>query len=179
MLPEIETFQKWLRRKYPHSSTQIHYCNDRVLCFDWIKKPPAEIIVRDIDDFIEHSQQQHHAIATINRRLASLRTFFLFLAIEKEDASRNPVLPRRHFIRQGCRLPLAKTANPKPNRPFPIMDPVIWPFTAPLSPAESTNKAGIGSAAFPKETLRSPQSMARSGAQSALYRAGSIPPGAQ
>ena len=28
MLSEIEQFQKWLRRKAPHSSTHIHYVSD-------------------------------------------------------------------------------------------------------------------------------------------------------
>jgi hypothetical protein len=28
MLPEIEHFARWLRRKAPYSSTHIHYTND-------------------------------------------------------------------------------------------------------------------------------------------------------
>ncbi|MDD5371048.1 MAG: tyrosine-type recombinase/integrase [Anaerolineaceae bacterium] len=105
MLPEIEAFQKWLRRKSPHSSTQIHYPSDLVLFFAWVEKLPSQITLQDIDRFIEHSQQVPHSIATINRRLAALRSFYLFLTIEREDAPRNPVLPRRHFIHQAQRLP--------------------------------------------------------------------------
>lgn len=105
MLPEIESFQKWLRRKAPHASTAVHYVNDVELFFTWRDKPPGEITPPDVDAFIEHSQQQGHAIATINRRLAALRAFYAFLQVEQENAPLNPVLPKRHFIRQGPRLP--------------------------------------------------------------------------
>ncbi len=105
MLPEIEQFQKWLRRKAPHSSTPIHYTNDLELFFGWLSKPITEVTVRDVDAFIEHSQTSGHAIATINRRLATLRSFYQFLAMMNEDAPKNPVRPKRHFIRQGQRLP--------------------------------------------------------------------------
>ncbi len=105
MLPEIERFQHWLRRKSPHASTQIHYASDLHLFFTWVGKTPQEIKPQDVDAFIEHFQQCGHAIATINRRLASLRAFYHFLAIESDEAPRNPVIPKRHFIRQGLRLP--------------------------------------------------------------------------
>jgi site-specific recombinase XerC len=105
MLPEIERFQKWLRRKSPHTSTHIHYSSDVCLFFAWINKSVEDISVRDVDAFIENCQSCGHAIATVNRRLAALRTFYRFLAIETEDAPRNPVLPKRHFIRVGQRLP--------------------------------------------------------------------------
>ena len=35
MLPEIAQFQKWLRRKAPHTSTHIHYTSDLRLFFEW------------------------------------------------------------------------------------------------------------------------------------------------
>lgn len=105
MLPEIERFQKWLRRKAPHTSTHIHYVNDLELFFTWLNKSPREVQVADVDQFIESAQLQSHAFTTINRRLAALRSFYHFLAIEFDDAPRNPVIPRRHFIRIGQQLP--------------------------------------------------------------------------
>lgn len=105
MLPEVERFAKWLRRKNPHATTPIHYLNDLHLFFAWLDKTPAQVRVTDVDRFIEHSQAQGHAIATVNRRLAALRAFFQFLQLESDAAPRNPVLPKRHFIRQGLRLP--------------------------------------------------------------------------
>jgi len=61
--------------------------------------------VLDVDAFIEHCQANGHAIATINRRVAALRSFYQFLAMMNESAPKNPVRPKRHFIRQGQRLP--------------------------------------------------------------------------
>ena len=105
MLSEIEQFQKWLRRKAPQSSTYIHYTSDLEQFFAWVSKPVAEITVQDVDAFIEYCQQSGHAIATINRRLAALRSCYQFLSMMNEDAPKNPVRPKRHFIRQGQRLP--------------------------------------------------------------------------
>jgi site-specific recombinase XerD len=105
MLSEIEQFQKWLRRIAPYSSTHIHYTSDLEKFFAWLPKPPTEVTVRDVDAFIEHCQQAGHAIATINRRLAALRSFYQFLAMMYENMPANPVRPKRHFIRHGQRLP--------------------------------------------------------------------------
>lgn len=105
MLPEIELFVSWLRRKSPHASTAAHYGSDLKLFFVWLNKPCQEVTVQDIDAFIEHSQKLGHAIGTVNRRLCALRTFFQFLIMQEENAPRNPVIPKRHFIRPGERLP--------------------------------------------------------------------------
>jgi site-specific recombinase XerD len=105
MLPEIERFLKFLRRKAPGTSTCIHYTSDVRLFFAWLGKAPAEVTLRDVDAFIEHGQAANLAVATINRRLAALRAFYQSLALEADDAPANPVHPKRHFIRQGERLP--------------------------------------------------------------------------
>ena len=105
MLPEIQSFQKWLRRKAPHASTAIHYVSDLELFFDWVEKAPQDIKVQDIDRFIEFSLAQGQAIATINRRLAAIRSLYTFLTVESDEPVHNPVLPKRHFIHQGERLP--------------------------------------------------------------------------
>ena len=105
MLPEIDRFQKWLRRKAPHASTPIHYCNDLELFFAWLGKPITDVSVKDVDQYIEYCLAQAHAMTTINRRLAALRSFFHFLACELDNAPKNPVLPKRHFIRTGLHLP--------------------------------------------------------------------------
>jgi hypothetical protein len=104
MIPEIERFAKWLRRKAPHTSTHIHYTNDMALFFAWAGKLPADIKVTDVDAFIAYCQQQGHGSATVNRRLAAIRCFYHFLDLESDTAPLNPVLPKRHFIRPGQRL---------------------------------------------------------------------------
>lgn len=105
MLPEIEKFQKWLRRKYPHTSTVLHYTSDLHFFFAWANKLPNDITVRDVDAYIEHSRTRGHSIATVNRRLAALRALYQFLDLESDDAPPNPVIPKRHFIHHGETLP--------------------------------------------------------------------------
>ena len=106
MLPELAKFSKWLRRRSPEAVTHIHYTNDLVLFFKWAKKPPPQITLRDVDAYIEHCQTTlGHAVGTINKKLTSIRSFYRFLDLESDDAPPNPVLPKRHFIRQGRQLP--------------------------------------------------------------------------
>jgi site-specific recombinase XerD len=105
MVSEVTRFNKWLRRKSPHATTHIHYTNDLKLFFAWANKPPDAITVADVDRYIEHCQVCGHAVATVNRRLAALRSFYQFLDLMEEQAPANPVIPKRHFIRQGRRLP--------------------------------------------------------------------------
>jgi site-specific recombinase XerD len=105
MLPELLRFKKWLRRRSPHASTHQHYTYDLTLFFDWCAKPPNAITIQDVDGFIEHCQALGHAVATVNRRLAALRSFYHFLDLDAPGAIPNPVLPRRHFVAQGRRLP--------------------------------------------------------------------------
>ena len=92
MLPEIRRFQHWLRRKYPNTSTAIHYISDLKLFFAQVSKPIFEIGVKDIDAFIERSLKKGHAVATVNRRLASIRCLYWFLAVESPDTPKNPVV---------------------------------------------------------------------------------------
>ncbi len=105
MLSEVGRFDKWLRRRSPHSSTHVHYTSDLKLFFTWAGKTPAAVIPRDVDLFVAHCQAEGHAVATVNRRLAALHSFYDFLAFDSADPPRDPVLPRRHYIRQGVRLP--------------------------------------------------------------------------
>lgn len=105
MLPELVGFSKWLRRRSPHSSTYRHYTNEVALFFDWVRKSPLNVTVRDIDQYIEHCQRHGRATATVNRRLASIRSFYTFLEFDSIDPPPNPVKPKRHAVRQGRRLP--------------------------------------------------------------------------
>jgi site-specific recombinase XerD len=105
MLPEVERFSKWLRRRSPHALTHIFYTNDLKLFFTWAGKPPSDVTLRDVDAYAEHCHQLGHAPTTIKRRLASLRSLYTFLELESDDAPPNPVIPRRHRIRIGRQLP--------------------------------------------------------------------------
>jgi len=106
MLPEVLMFNKWLRRNRPHTTTPRDYTSDLTLFFAWADKPPSDVTLRDIDAYIEHCQQDlGHAVATINRRLTAIHTFYDFLDVETDDAPPNPVIPKRHYIPRGRHLP--------------------------------------------------------------------------
>jgi integrase/recombinase XerC len=105
MLPEVERFGKWLRRRNPHTTTHIHYTSDLKLFFTWLDKPIAGVTVTDVDRFIEHCQTRGYAHATINRRLAAIHSLYQFLSFEADSAPSNPVRFKRHLIRQGRQLP--------------------------------------------------------------------------
>jgi site-specific recombinase XerD len=69
-------------------------------------KPPPEVSVRDVDRFVDQQVEQGLCPTTINCRLATLRTFFEFLAAEEPDKPYpNPVIWRRHRVKQGEPLP--------------------------------------------------------------------------
>jgi len=106
MAIQIERFKNWLLRRSPHSATHIHYARDVALFFRWAKKPISDITLFDIDAYIAHCQDElDHVPATINRRLAAVRSLYEFLGLESDDAPPNPVIPKRHFVKQGRPLP--------------------------------------------------------------------------
>jgi site-specific recombinase XerD len=59
-----------------------------------------------VDAYINHCCELDHAVTTVNRRLAAIRTFYHFLHTLSDAAPPNPVLTRRHVIRQRRHLPL-------------------------------------------------------------------------
>jgi site-specific recombinase XerD len=100
MFPHAQRFEKWLRRRSPHPTTPVHYLNDLKLFFAWAGKPPSAITLYDVDAYLDHCRQLGHAMATINRWLAAMRTFYHFLHTESDEPPPNPVLPRRHVSDQ-------------------------------------------------------------------------------
>jgi hypothetical protein len=74
MFPQAEGFDRWLRRRSPHAATPVHHGNDSKLFFAWAGKAPKAITVHDVDTYIEYCRQLGHAVATVNRRLAAMRS---------------------------------------------------------------------------------------------------------
>jgi len=102
-LPE---FERYLRRRYPERSTAKHYLSDLRQFQKVCSKPWGEILPEDIETFVEHGQRQGWAVATLTRRVAALKTFFEFWAVETDTLDRpNPVQPDRHAPKRGQRLP--------------------------------------------------------------------------
>lgn len=102
-LPE---FERYLRRRYPERSTAKHYLSDLRQFQKVCAKPWAEVTPQDLDAFVDYGQQQGWKPTTLTRRVAALKTFFEFWAVETSTLERpNPVQPWRHAPKRGQRLP--------------------------------------------------------------------------
>ncbi|NJS37581.1 MAG: site-specific integrase [Brachymonas sp.] len=102
----IERFCRWLQRRSPSATTHVHYRSDLRIFFEWAKKPPAQISLQDVDRFIAYAQdEKRYAVATINRKMACLKSFFDYLQVESLALPKNPVHPKRHFLRRAECLP--------------------------------------------------------------------------
>lgn len=118
-------FEQYLRRRFPQSSTRKHYLSDLYL-FARISHPkaPDTVTPKAIDTFIEQQLAAGLCPTTINRRLATLRSFFEFLAGENPQHDwPNPVIPRRHYLRTGSTLP-RDVGDRDVTRLFAIIDDV-------------------------------------------------------
>lgn len=107
MLKARKRFAQYLYRCYGDRSTPKHYLNDVDLFIRQVgDKSPESVTSKDIDEFMDSQLTQQLKPTTINRRLASLHTFFEYLAREEPDkAWPNPVNRRRHRVQQGQSLP--------------------------------------------------------------------------
>ena len=103
---EIDSFEKYWRRRKPSSSTAVNYASDVRIFFKWVNEwPPEAISVHDIDEFIEWQQSLGRAPTTIQRRLVALRMFYDYLAYARDQDIPSPVIPYRHYIHKGYPLP--------------------------------------------------------------------------
>jgi len=107
MIKARKQFSAYLHRRYSDRSTPKHYLNDLDMFIrTTAQKKPQDITSRDVDSFIEQQLADGLAPATVNRRLASLHTFFEYVASENgENATLNPVNWLRHRVKEGNYLP--------------------------------------------------------------------------
>jgi site-specific recombinase XerD len=83
MKTAIKKFKKYLKRRYPERSTAKHYLSDLKIFHQFVgDKEPREITVKMIEAFIQAQQAKGLQASTINRRLATLASFFDFLSLE-------------------------------------------------------------------------------------------------
>jgi len=102
----IERFSQHLQRRYPTSTTVRHYENDLIHFSQVIDKRPDAVTRADITAFLTSQLAAGLKPATVNRRVAALRSFFNFLIIEAEAEDwSNPVVWELHGIKQGQHLP--------------------------------------------------------------------------
>jgi len=102
----IEQFERYIRSRYPNSTTARHYGHDLRQFNRLIHKPPRAVTREDADKFVEDQLARGLAATTINRRLAALHEFFEYLSDETQDAEwPNPVNWKRHKVKPGKPLP--------------------------------------------------------------------------
>ena len=105
MLAEIDQFVNWVRRRNPEARTWKDYHYDlRQFAALVGDIPPNAITFREVDRFVDLQKTRGFLPTTINRRLASLISFYTFVSDEDPDLI-CPVLPRRHNLRERERLP--------------------------------------------------------------------------
>lgn len=105
MLDHITRFVNHCRRRNPHARTWRDYQYDLTQFAALIgERDPATITIQDIDAFVIHQAERGLQPATINRRLAALTSFFVYLS-DEDPYIVCPVLPHRHKLRQRMRLP--------------------------------------------------------------------------
>lgn len=99
-------FEAYLKRRFPDRRTPIDYISDVRQFMATSSKPWREVVMRDIDNFVDQQRQDGLKSATVKRRVAALKTFFDFLAEESGDLSwPNPVRMKRHAGKAGRHLP--------------------------------------------------------------------------
>jgi site-specific recombinase XerD len=103
----LARFERFIKRRFSQTSTLKHYISDLNIFIDTVgNKAPESVTAEDIDTFVDNQIAAGLSPATINRRLASLHTFFEYLASEKPERDwPNPVIRRRHKLKTGSYLP--------------------------------------------------------------------------
>ena len=102
----IAQFTQYLNRRFPGRRTVIDYVSDVHQFVAVCPKPWRSVTLQDIDVFVDQQREGGLSPATIERRVAALKTFFEFLAEESGDLSwPNPVRFKRHAGKQPAHLP--------------------------------------------------------------------------
>jgi site-specific recombinase XerD len=105
MLADIHAFVNWVRRRNPDARTWRDYQYDLKQFVKVVgDQVPSSITFHDIDRFVTSQAEHGCKSATINRRLATLMSFFTFLS-DDDSALVCPVLPHRHMLKEPQRLP--------------------------------------------------------------------------
>ena len=119
----LQVFEQYLFRRYGDRSTPKHYLSDLRIFFSHLDSTPIrEVTAQDIDAFIDMQHEHQLAPTTINRRLATLHTFFEYMASQQPDEGwPNPVNWRRHRLKEAQLLP-RDASDPEVEQLFAVID---------------------------------------------------------
>lgn len=102
----MQRFIQHIRLRHPTSTTATHYRSDLELFGRASDQVPRSITRTDVTEFVTAQLTAGLSASTVNRRLATLSSFFEFLADEAGDNHwLNPVVWRTHRVAQGSHLP--------------------------------------------------------------------------
>lgn len=102
----VSKFEQYLQRRFPERRTPIDYVSDVRQFMAVCPKPWREVTMHDIDAFVDQQRASGLQLTTVNRRVAALKTFFDFLAEDRDDLSwPNPVRFKRHAGKRPRSLP--------------------------------------------------------------------------
>jgi integrase/recombinase XerD len=102
----IERFERYIKSRYPNSTTAKHYVHDLRQFKRLISKSPHTVTREDVGRFVDDQLERGLAATTVNRRLAALHEFFEYLAEENQEVEwPNPVNWRHHKVKPGKPLP--------------------------------------------------------------------------
>lgn len=102
---EIEHFIQWVRVRSPQARTWRDYQCDLALFKHKMGERSVETIrPRDMDAYMHLLVEAGFKPSTVNRRLAAVTSLYTYL-IESGWQISNPVIPRRHYVKEPQRLP--------------------------------------------------------------------------
>lgn len=105
MVNEIQSFVNGLRRRNPQARTWKDY---RYVLNGFSAavgdKSPETVTIKDVDNFVGALVEHGLQASTINRHLATVISFYGFLALENPSLV-CPVMVKRHFTRKPEKLP--------------------------------------------------------------------------
>ncbi len=116
MQTEVVQFINWVRMRSPEARTWRDYRCDLELFMKVVEgKTVEEVRPRDIDDLVNVQIGKGYKPSTVNRRLAAVASFYVFLHRSGRQIV-SPVLPQRHYLKEPQRLP--RPVNEKDLRIF-------------------------------------------------------------
>lgn len=105
MLVEIDRFVNWVRRRSPQARTWRDYGYDLAQFAAFLGDiPPHQVTVQQVDGFVNQQVNRGLKASTVNRRLATIVSFYSFLADDNPELL-CPVRPRRHLLKERTLLP--------------------------------------------------------------------------
>lgn len=101
---EVVSFRRYLKRRGYAPNTIRCYLNDLSHFLQLVSKPVCQVVVKDVDRYIETQQERGLAATTINRRLSTVRHLYTYLRQREVPELVIPVRPY-HTLKEPEPLP--------------------------------------------------------------------------